>query len=335
MGDQPLRIAVLGAADIVPKALVEPAAQFPGVIISGIAARDVHRAEEFAEKHAIPKVFATYDALIEDPDVDAVYIPVPATLHGFWTRKAIAAGKHVLCEKPFAANAAEAREIATLAASSGLVVMEAFHSRYHPAWARLAEILASGKIGEILHARATFAHPLTDHADIRWQYELGGGALMDHGVYPLTLLRYLLGEPRVVGAEARIVDGVDAAMTINLAFEGDATAQVYMNIGDDAETSIELSVTGSTGELHMRMPYHPHLWGLITVKTEDGEFSETCDPRSTYSFQLEAFYSSVTTGSPVLTDAQEATTTMELVDASFRAAGLTPREPLQLQPGLL
>src|SRR6201991_3743810 len=124
-----LRIGVLGAARIAPQALLNPAKNNAEVVVAAVAARDVARARDFATKHGIARVHDGYDALLADPDVDAIYNPLPNGLHGRWTRAALAAGKHVLCEKPFTANAAEAREIADLAAKSDRVVMEAFHYR--------------------------------------------------------------------------------------------------------------------------------------------------------------------------------------------------------------
>ncbi len=146
-----LRIGVLSAARIVPSALLSPAKQTPEVIVSGIAARNPQRAQAFARKHHIPRVFASYDELIADPDLDAVYIPLPNGLHAAWTIKALEAGKHVLCEKPFASNAEEAEQMAEAAERSGRVLMEAFHYRYHPLAARMKEIVTSGELGTIRH----------------------------------------------------------------------------------------------------------------------------------------------------------------------------------------
>src|ERR1700759_3307619 len=127
-----LRIGVLGAARIAPQALLNPAKKNTEVVVAAVAARDVARAQDFAAKHGIARVHDGYDALLADPDVDAIYNPLPNSMPGRWTRAALAAGKHVLCEKPFTANAEEAREIAEVAAKSHLVAMEGFHYRYHP-----------------------------------------------------------------------------------------------------------------------------------------------------------------------------------------------------------
>ncbi|MEU5340766.1 Gfo/Idh/MocA family oxidoreductase [Streptomyces sp. NPDC020766] len=324
-----LSIGVLGAARIVKSALLEPAAELDGVEVTAIAARDPERAAAFAAEHGIPRVLDSYDAIVDDPAVDAVYVPTPAALHGHWTRRAIEAGKHVLCEKPFTANADEAAAIAELAESSGLVVMEALHSRYHPMWARMTELIDSGVLGRISTARAEFSTPHADTTnDIRWQPDLGGGALMDLGVYPVRLLRHLFGEPEVTGAQIHDIDGVDASTTAQLAFAGGVSGEVVAIMQTDGGYAAELHVTGSVGTLYVRMPYHPYLYGELTLTTESGVVVEQGDPRTTYSFQLEAFRDAVTKGAPNLTDAREATATMKVIDAVYRAGGLRPRTPI-------
>src|ERR1700758_5235282 len=129
---QPLRIGVLGAARIANAALVKPAASCPGAVVVAVAARDGARAKTWADRHGVERVLPDYDAVVEDPEIDALYVPLPNGLHGKWTRAAIAAGKPVLCEKPLTANADEARTVATAADAAGIVVMEAFHYRHHP-----------------------------------------------------------------------------------------------------------------------------------------------------------------------------------------------------------
>ncbi|MFC4504976.1 MULTISPECIES: Gfo/Idh/MocA family protein [Streptomyces] len=321
-------VGVLGAARIVQSALLEPAATLDGIEVTAVAARDTERAVAFAGEHGIPRVLPSYDEIVEDPAVDAVYVPTPAALHGHWTRRAIEAGKHVLCEKPFTANAEEAAAIAELAGSSGVVVMEAFHSRYHPMWARMAALVDSGVLGELRTARAEFSVPHADTADIRWQRDLGGGALMDLGCYPVRLLRHLFGEPEVTGAQIRDVDGVDASTTAQLTFPQGVSGEVVASMEGTGGHTAELRVGGSAGTLHVRMPYHPYLYGELTLTTDSGVVVEQGDPRTTYSFQLEAFRDAVTDGAPNLTDAWEAMATMRVVDAVYRAGGLRPRTPI-------
>src|SRR5215468_10236658 len=189
--DGTLRVGILGAARIAPMALVRPARQVPEATVVAVAAREPAKARAFAEKHDIPRVHESYDALLADRELDAIYNPLPNSLHCEWTIRALRAGKHVLCEKPIAANAAEAERMAEAAAASGRVLMEAFHWRYHPLAARMREILASGAIGRVQHLEAWLCFPMLSPGDIRWRLDLAGGALMDAGCYPVSMVRHL------------------------------------------------------------------------------------------------------------------------------------------------
>src|SRR6202035_3691822 len=218
-----LRIGTLGAARVTPHALIKPARQIPEVTVSAVAARDPERARRFAARHRIRQVHLSYQALIDDPAIDAIYNPLPNSLHAAWTLRAIEAGKHVLCEKPFTANAAEAAEVAAAAKDSGLVVMEAFHYRYHPLARRMRDVVggpaasvaaaaepgaragsASGELGGLRYLEASVCFPLPRFSDIRYSYDLAGGATMDAGCYAINCLRLLgPGEPQVVEARAK------------------------------------------------------------------------------------------------------------------------------------
>ncbi len=223
-----LRIGVLGAARITPPALVKPARLVDGVEIVAVAARDRARAESFAAKHGIPEVLDTYDDVVRAADVDAIYNPLPNGLHGVWTRRALEAGKHVLCEKPFTANAEEAERVAATAATTGLVVMEAFHYRYHPVARRMVELVASGRLGEVRHIDTSMCIPLPLPKDIRYRLELAGGATMDTGCYAIHMNRLLAGaEPEVTSAAARLAEpGVDRWMRAELAYPGGVTGRM-------------------------------------------------------------------------------------------------------------
>ena len=156
-----LRIGVLGAARIAPSALIKPARRTGVAVVTAVAAATAGGPPEFARKQGVPRVLDNYAALIEDPEIDAVYNPLPNGLHGHWTIAALRAGKHVLCEKPFTANADEARAVAEAASSSpGVVVMEAFHYQYHPLTKRLVEIVRSGELGNITRVDVAFSAPL-------------------------------------------------------------------------------------------------------------------------------------------------------------------------------
>ncbi len=193
-----LRIGILGAARIAPMALVKPALEVPDVEVAAVAARDPQRAKGFADKHGIARVHDTYEDLVSDPELDAIYNPLPNGLHARWTIAALEAGKHVLCEKPFTANEAEARDVAAVAAAHpNQVVMEAFHYRYHPFAARLEEICRSGELGTLRHVETWMNIPLPLFGDIRYDFGLAGGATMDVGCYAIHCLRLLAGSGSV------------------------------------------------------------------------------------------------------------------------------------------
>src|ERR1700755_1294239 len=257
--DGPVRIGILGAARIAPAALIKPAKTNNDVVVAAVAARDVSRARAFAAKHGIARVHGSYEALLADPDIDAVYNPLPNGLHGKWTRAALAAGKHVLCEKPFTANAAEAREIAGLAAESGRVVMEAFHYRYHPLSLRVEEIIASGELGKLERVEAAMCFPLPKFSDIRYNYSLAGGATMDAGCYAVDMVRTFGGStPEVVSAQAKLRDPqVDRAMTAELSLPGGHTGRVRCSMWSSNLLQLSAKVVGDRGELRVLNPLMP------------------------------------------------------------------------------
>src|SRR6478672_109632 len=187
----PVRIGILGAARIAPAAVIKPAQKVGDAMIGAVAARDRGRADAFASKHGIPRVHGSYADLIADPDIDAVYNPLPNGLHAEWTVAALEAGKHVLCEKPFTANAKEAEDVAAVADRTGRVVMEAFHWRYHPLAQRIVDIIDSGELGTVQRIETALCFPLPKFSDIRYQYALAGGALMDVGTYAVHMARLL------------------------------------------------------------------------------------------------------------------------------------------------
>ncbi len=201
----PLRFGTLGAATITPMALLNPAKKLNEVSVVGIAARDPEKARRFAEHRTIPRVFDSYEALIEDPEIDAIYNPLPNSLHCEWTIRALEAGKHVLCEKPFSANSDEALRMAEAATRADRILMEAFHWRYHPLAHRAKSILESGELGAVQHLEARLCVPMLAPRNIRYRLDLAGGATMDVGAYTVNMIRYFAdAEPEVRAAEARL-----------------------------------------------------------------------------------------------------------------------------------
>jgi predicted dehydrogenase len=323
----PLRIGVLGAARIVPTALLIPARAVPEVAVTAIAARDPRRAAAYAKGHGIPRALASYDELVDDPDVDAVYNPLPNGLHCEWTLRALAAGKHVLCEKPLSSNAAEAEQMAEAAERAGRVLMEAFHWRYHPLAARMIAIAKGGTLGRVERIETNMCVPLLLPGNIRYDYGLGGGATMDTGCYAVSMLRHLAGaEPEVTRAEAKLSSPkVDRAMTAEVTFADGRTGRVRCSMFSWALLDISARVIGTHGEMRVFNPVAPQFYHRLTVRTAEGKRVERFPGPSTYEHQLRAFAACVLAGAPVLTSARDGVANMRVIDRIYEKSGLPLR----------
>jgi len=324
----PLRIGVLGAARIAPMALLRPARRVPGVEVSAVAARDPVRAGRFARRHGVPRVLESYEALVADPEIDAVYVPLPNGLHAEWTLRTLEAGKHVLCEKPFTANAAEAERVARAARASDRVVMEAFHWRYHPLADRMIEIVALGQLGKVRRIETSLCIPLPLPGDIRYRLDLAGGATMDTGCYAIHVLRHLAGdEPdEVVWARARLASPrVDRAMEAELRFADGRTGRIECSLFSARLLKASARVIGETGRLDVFNPIGPHLFHRLTLRTEAGTSVERVSRDPTYLFQLRAFERAVREGAPFPTHVDDAVANMKVIDAVYERSGLGPR----------
>ncbi|NUP15700.1 MAG: Gfo/Idh/MocA family oxidoreductase [Streptomyces sp.] len=329
-GREPLRIGVLGAANITGLSLVGPA-RTTGHRLVAVAARDRARAEAFAEEHDVERVADSYADVLADPEVEVVYNPLANGLHGPWNLAALAAGKHVLTEKPSASNAEEAAEVREAVAKAGTVFMEAFHYLFHPVTRRLHEILESGELGELQRVETTVAIPAPGAADPRWSLPLAGGAVMDLGCYSLHAVRMLApwagGAPRLVsarGGERAGAPGVDEWLDAELEFPGGATASARCHMAYD-ELEMSCRIVGSRGEALAPNFVLPHLDDRLVVRTPDGERTERLGTRSSYTYQLEAFAAHIRRDAPLPLDADDALATMTLIDESYRAAGFEPR----------
>jgi len=324
----PLRFGILGAARIAPMALIQPAKRVAEAQVVAIAARDPAKARAFAAKHGIPRVHESYEALLADAELDAIYNPLPNGLHCEWTIRALRAGKDVLCEKPIASNAAEAQRMADAARETGRALVEAFHWRYHPLAERVLELLAGGAIGAPRHYEAALCIPLgLMRNDIRWSWELGGGALMDAGCYTISMVRHLSGaEPEVVSAQALLWSPqVDRRMDAKLRFADGRSAAITASMGSRTLLKMALRIEGERGEIRVFNPIAPHIYHRLTVRTPSGRIRERVAGEATYTCQLRAFVDHVRNGTPVPTGPADAIANMRVIDAVYRAAGLRPR----------
>lgn len=223
--------------------------------ILAVASRDRERGQRYAAERAIPRAYDSYEALLADPDVDAVYISLPNSLHLEWTARALEAGKHVLCEKPLSRRAADVAAAFDLAEHHGRVLMEAFMYRHHPQTARLVDLVRSGAIGRLRLVRASFSFNEPDAADTRLSAAMAGGSLMDVGCYCVSATRLLAGEPELVsGAQVIGGDGVDITFAGWLRFPGDVLG--HFDSGLVCDDRFDLEVVGEEASLYLPDPWH-------------------------------------------------------------------------------
>ena len=330
---KPLRIGILGAAGIAPRAIVFPAHATNHQLVA-VGARDKSRAEEFAKQYQIKKAYGSYQEVIDDPDVDVIYNALHNGAHAPWNIKALAAGKHVLSEKPSVSNAAEAKEVLAATNKSGKVFMEAFHYYYHPMFQRLLTIIKSGEIGEVIKVESALLTPTPDKKDLRMQFALAGGSLMDVGCYALHSQRMISqliadGEPTIVKTDSNAEDGeVDTKLYIQLKYPNGVSGLAR----GDMETPVfnaPLTVTGSKGSVHLPN-FVSALDPRVIVDLAGNKRVEHMPSLSTYTYQLLAFAEAVDLGKALKTDAKDALVQATLIDAAYLAANLPIRPSFKI-----
>lgn len=318
-----LRIGVLGASRIAEPAIVGPAHEL-GHRLVAVAARDPQRAQVFADKYGVERVVPSYQDVINDPEVDVVYNPLANALHAPWNLAAVAAGKPVLTEKPFARNRTEAEQVAEAAESAGVPVVEAFHYLYHPVTRRALELARDGTLGDITHVEVRMAMPEPADGDPRWSLELAGGALMDLGCYGLHVMRQL-GRPSIVRVNAKERSpGVDAWCDVELGFPNGATGFSTNSMVADGYT-FTIQIVGTEGDVLVHNFIKPQADDRVTLRTPAGSTVRHPGTRTSYTYQLEAFAAHVRHGAPLPVDNTDAVENMAYVDAAYRAAGMEPR----------
>jgi predicted dehydrogenase len=285
-----------------------------GVEIAAVGSRDAAKAEAYARENGIPRAHGSYEALLADEDVDAIYISLPNSLHHEWTLRALDAGRHVLCEKPYSRRAVEAEEARAAAERAGLVLSEAFMWRHNPQTKRVVELLP--EIGELQTIRATFAFPLTDDANVRLRPGLDGGSLMDVGCYCVSAIRLLAGEPeRVHGEQVVGPTGVDVVFTGVVRCPGDVTAE-FSSAFTFAHQQLE--AIGTEGTLNVPDPWHAHA-GAVELKGE-----RVAVPfENSYKLQLENVSAAIRGEEPLLLGGDDLVAQARAIEALYAAAEST------------
>ena len=316
-----LRIGILGAARVATYAMIDAAKHVDGVTVAAVAARDPDRARDYASKHGIPTVFDSYDALLESDEIDAVYNALPPSLHAHWSIAALDAGKPVLCEKPFALTLQDTDAMLAAEARTGLSLMEAQHSHYHPLSARMRDVVRSGVLGAIHTVDAVFDAPVSkDAGEIRYDPALGGGALWDLGVYPVYWIRSALGEePDIVSAQQRLASS-GADIETHAELKTATGTRITLSCNMDAPFAAHIRFEGERGTLAITNPLAPQAGHSFALTVGGTALDEHFPARASYAYQLDAFRDAVTRGGPVATRGADTRATIALLTAIQDAA---------------
>ncbi|MCV0403123.1 MAG: Gfo/Idh/MocA family oxidoreductase [Chloroflexi bacterium] len=319
-----LSTAKIGRTKVIPGIQAAPSCE-----VVAIASRDEASARGVADELGIPEAHGSYEALLADPDLDAVYIPVPNDLHAPWTIAAARAGKHVLCEKPLAMTAAQAEEMIAACDDAGVLLMEAFMYRHHPSWVAVRDLVASGRIGQLVAVQSWFSYFNDDPANIRNIMAAGGGALYDIGCYGVNLSRMLFdGEPtRVTGSVVRDpVGGTDTLVSGILEFAGGVAS---FTASTRAEDDQRVHIYGTRGRISVEIPFNipPHLPTRIHVAAGGDPpvapliETLTFDAADPYTVEAEAFARAILDGGPAPVPPDDAVANLRVIEALFEAAG--------------
>lgn len=312
-----LRFGILSTAKIGRIYTIPAIQQSELCEVSAIASRNIESAERVAHELSIPKAYGSYEELLDDPEIDAIYIPLPNHLHVQWSVKCLQAGKHVLCEKPIGMNADDARKLHAVSKTyPHLKVMEAFMYRHHPRWQRVVELVRSGKIGEIKAVHSFFSYFNSDPDNYRNSAEMGGGGLMDVGCYSISIARLIFGrEPdRVYGySEYDPEFGIDRLASGLLSF-GSGTS--VFTCSTQCHKDQYVKVYGTKGMLELEWPFNPDFSKKTVLKgvIGDNELIEEFAPCNHFTIQADHFARSIIDGSSLLVSLEDSIGNMEVID---------------------
>ena len=313
-----MRLGLLSTANINLQ-ILQGAAESDRVEVVAVGSRDGARSQAYAAEHGIPRAHATYEELLEDPDVDGIYISLPNGMHHEWTMRSLAAGKHVLCEKPYSRHPAEVEEAFDAAEAAGLILTEAFMYRHHPQTKEVERLVREGAIGRLRSIRVVFSFPLTDLSNVRADPELDGGALMDVGCYCVSGARIVAGDPVSVLAEQVTGEtGIDMALYGTMRFWDDVVAQFEASFMAPQRQGLE--IVGDDGVLRVEAPWRIDWGGELVLEREEGVERIEVESANSYRLELENFADAATfVGSPLL-GRDDAAAQARTIDALYRSA---------------
>jgi predicted dehydrogenase len=290
----------------------------PDVDLVAVASRDARRAEAYARERGIERSYGSYDELLADPDVEAVYISLPNSMHVQWSIRALDAGKHVLCEKPLSRHPDDVERAFDAADKNGRILMEAFMYRHNPETMRLVELVEDGAIGRLRLVRAAFSFPLADATNVRLNAELEGGALMDVGCYCVSGSRLLAGEPvAVYGQQVAASSGVDELFAGTLCFPGGVLAEI--DCGLILPERDELEAIGEEGSIFLDDPWHSRS-PVLELRRDEGTERIELEPEDSYRLQLENMSAAVRGRAQPLLGHADALGQARAIEALYRSA---------------
>lgn len=325
MSEKKVRWGVLGCAGIAKRAVIPGIQQSQTGIVAAVASRGIDKAAETAEQFGIEKAYASYEELLVDKEIDAVYIPLPNHLHKEWTIRAAEAGKHVLCEKPIALNAEEAKEMEEACAKAGVLLAEAFMYRYHPRYEMVKDAIRSGEIGEIRGIHGTFTfNNAKDAGNVRYRKEWGGGSLYDVGCYPISAARLILErEPEAATAHAFFSpehDDVDMMMSGLLEFSGGVALSFDCGMWASGRNTLEIVGTDGRIEIPSAFVARGDEADHYFITAKGGRREVAVPHLNQYALQADAIGRSALHGEPLKFPASDAVSNMRVLDACLKSA---------------
>ena len=323
MSNKTVRWGIISTARIAETAFIPALRETARGELVAVASRSRDKATAFAQKHAIPQVFDDYASLLASDEIDAIYNPLPNTMHLEWTAEAAKQGKHIFCEKPLAVFPAEAQEMIDVCREAGVLLVEAFVFLCHPQTLKLRQLLDAGVIGDLLHLQAHLTFRLPRPTDnIRLNKDLGGGGLLDAGGYPITFARFAFGEePTDIQSSVYMEPdyGVDSRVTMLLSFSRNRTASLYTGL--DAMGGPGVILFGEKGHIVVPQPYHPKAQSEFSVHTPDGSKTYTFETGTMpFTPALEQFHDCVLDGAAPLVPASNALGTLEIIQTVLQSA---------------
>ena len=312
-----MRLGIVSTADINRK-VIPGAHASKKVELVAVASRDQARADEYAKTWEIERAYGSYEALLEDSEVDAVYISLPNTMHREWSIRSLEAGKHVICEKPFSKRPEDVEAAFDAAERTGLHLTEAFMYRHNPQTAKLVELVRDGAVGDVRVIRTAFSYALYDAENIRLRTDVEGGSLMDVGCYCVSGSRLLAGEPEAVSGQAFIgPSGTDWVFTGAMRFAGDVHA--IFDCGTCLPNRDELEVIGTEGSLFLDDPWHANT-PVIELRLDGGTERVELEPTDSYRLELENLADAIAGEAPLLLGREDALGQARAIQALFRSA---------------